>query len=74
MMNAVLLCSTGQNEVDCINVGAILIRFSDGKTIALTEDSLRRVDLEYLDASSELEGWLRTRANEFSAGAVKPAI
>jgi hypothetical protein len=73
-MNAVLLCSSGQNEVDCINVGAILIRFSDGKTLVLTEDSLRKAGLERVDASNALEGWLRTRAEEFSGSALQPKV
>ena len=67
-MNAVFLCSEGQNEVDCIHVEAILIHFDDGKTVALTEDSLRSAGLEHVDASGKLEGWLRKRADEFAAG------
>jgi hypothetical protein len=70
-MNAVLLCGSGQKEVDCIHIDAILIGFGDGKTLVLTEDSLRKADLENLDASGELEGWLRTRAEEFHGGALK---
>lgn len=73
-MNAVFLCGVGENEVDCINVAAILLRFDDGRTVALTEESLRRAGLEHLDASGELTGWLRTRAHEFSAGIEKPQI
>ena len=69
-MNAVLLCSSGENEMDCINVGAILVRLSGGETLVLTEDSLRRAGLQNLDARKELTGWLRTRADEFSAPTV----
>ncbi len=66
-MNAVFLCSDGQNEVDCIHVDAILVHFDDGKTVALTEESLRSAGLERVDARSKMEGWLRKRADEFVA-------
>lgn len=67
-MNAILLCSEGQNEIDCIHVDAILIRFQDGGTVTLTEDSLRDAGIEQVDARSKMEGWLRRRADEFVAG------
>jgi hypothetical protein len=70
-MNVVLLCSSEEQEMDCIQVGAILVRFDDGKSLALTEDSLRRVGLDRLDASEHLDGWLRTRADEFRGGDLK---
>lgn len=70
-MNTALLCAMGQNEVDCVNVAAILIRFGDGKTVVLTEETLRAVGLEQLDAHDRLEGWLRTRADEFAAAPLK---
>lgn len=66
-MNAVLICGSGKSEVDCINVAAILIRLQDGGTVVLTENSLRRVGIERLDASNELAGALRVRAEEFFA-------
>ena len=57
-MNAVLICGSGKSEVDCINVAAILICLEDGKTVVLTENSLRRVGVERLDAANELAGSL----------------
>jgi hypothetical protein len=70
-MNVVVMCSSGQNEVDCIHVDAILVRFGDGTTLVLTEDSLRKAGLERLDASDELQGWLRRRAEEFATNPLK---
>jgi hypothetical protein len=70
-MNTALLCAMGQNELDCVNVAAILIRFDDGKTVVLTEESLRKAGLEQLDAHRQLEGWLRTRADDFAAATLK---
>jgi hypothetical protein len=70
-MNTALLCAMRRNEVDCVNVAAILIRFDDGKTVVLTEESLRKAGLQQVDAHSRLEGWLRTRADEFAATPLK---
>ena len=70
-MKTVLLCGKGQEEVDCINVAAILIRFDDGKTVILTEGRLRQADLEDLDGRRQLEGWQRKRADEFLAGTLQ---
>lgn len=70
-MNVVLLCSSEEKEVDCIQVGAILVRFDDGQSLTLTEDSLRRVGLDRLDASEHLNGWLRARSDEFRGDKLK---
>ena len=73
-MNVVLLCETGAKEMDCINVGALLLRLSDGTVVALTEESLRRVGLDKLDATSQMEGWMRERAEQLKASVPPPVV
>lgn len=73
-VKAMLLCRTGRHEVDCINVDAILVRFTDGRNLVLTEESLRNVDPQLLKASAVLPGhWLHQRAEEFFRGREQPA-
>ena len=71
-MKVVLLCSEGQEEMDCINVGAMLVKLSDGTTVVLNEDSFHKMDLARLDAREALNGWLRQRAQEFGPSPLLP--
>ncbi|HMN29244.1 MAG TPA: hypothetical protein PKE45_13930 [Caldilineaceae bacterium] len=73
-MNAILLCGTSPQEMDCINVDAILVKFSDGHTLALTEKSLRQVDLALLDATEALPEWMRKKVEELRAGGAKVLV
>lgn len=73
-MKAILLCGTSQEEMDCVNVDAILVKFSDGRTVALTEKSLMQVDLERLDATAALPEWMRKKVDELRAGGAKVLV
>jgi hypothetical protein len=66
-MKTILLCGQDKQEVDCIQVDAILVKLSDGQTLALTENSLRRAGLENLDATDALPDWMHQRVAEFRA-------
>lgn len=64
-MKAILLCGKDKQEVDCVQVDAILVKLSDGQTVALTESSLRQAGLATVDATIALPDWMRTRTEEF---------
>ncbi|MCL4863325.1 MAG: hypothetical protein KJZ93_28225 [Caldilineaceae bacterium] len=53
-MKTILLCGSRQEEMDCVNVDAILVKLNDGRTLALTEKSIMQVDLAGLDATAAL--------------------
>ncbi len=73
-MAVVVLCGTGDKEMDCVNVWALLLRLSDGSVVALTEESLRQAGLDKLDATSQLEGWMRERAEQLKASVPPPVV
>lgn len=70
-MKALMLCNTNQQEVDCINVDAIIIKLSDGRTVALTEKSLVQIDLAKVDATAALPEWMHKKVDEMRAGGAK---
>jgi len=74
-MKAVMLCNTNQQEeVDCINVDAIVVKLSDGRTVALTEKSLLQVDLTKVDATAALPEWMHRKVEEVRAGGAKVLV
>ena len=73
-MKALMLCSVNQQEVDCINVDAIIVKLSDGRTVALTEKSLIQVDLNQLDATTALPEWMHKKVDEVRASGAKVLI
>jgi hypothetical protein len=73
-MKAILLCGSSQEEMDCVNVDAILVKLSDGRTLALTEKSLLQVDLATLDATAALPEWMRKKVDELRAGGAKVLV
>lgn len=70
-MKALMLCNINQQEVDCINVDAIIVKLSDGRTLALTEKSLMQVDLAKVDATAALPEWMHKKVDEVRAGGAK---
>jgi hypothetical protein len=73
-MKSILLCGSNQQEMDCVNVDAILVKFSDERTLALTEKSLMQVDLAILDATAALPEWMRKKVDELRAGGAKVLV
>lgn len=73
-MKALLLCSANQQEVDCINVDAIIVKLSDGRTLALTEKSFMQIDLANVDATVALPEWMHKKVDEVRAGGAKVLI
>jgi len=73
-MKAVLLCGSKHEEVDCINVDAILVKLSDGRAIALTEKTLMQIDLAKADATAALPEWMRKKVDELRASGAKVMV
>lgn len=73
-MKALLLCSANQQEVDCINVDAIIVKLSDGRTLALTEKSFMQIDLANVDATAALPEWMHKKVDEVRASGAKVLI
>lgn len=73
-MKAILLCGTSQQETDCVNVDAVLVKLSNGRVLALTEKSLMQVDLTKADATAALPDWMRKKVDELRAGGAKVLV
>jgi len=74
VMKALMLCGTNQQEVDCINVDAIIVKLRDGRTVALTEKSFMQIDLANVDATAALPEWMHKKVEELRAGGAKVLI
>ncbi|MEZ4709438.1 MAG: hypothetical protein R3A44_19670 [Caldilineaceae bacterium] len=62
-MKVRLFCESIQEEVDCVNIDAIEVQLSNGKSVKLTETALLKV-LEQLDVRADLHDWLMVKEAE----------